>query len=288
MNNKTTANEWARFVSPFLMLAGAEVLYGRMEHVIDPESKKMYDEKNRSEGSKSAKSDREISAHSRGFGLLFLDCLRDASKSLGKEADGVKKPAMVTFDFARESPAARNTESNLGTSAGTGDAASKQRGSRRLISIYQQIRGDLVIVGEYLCDPVLGSLSSNQTKPASGLQQQKIPPLPYGDDGSTSYLKPNVSTRIKEVTSIETDKRRMAAISLRDTLSNLISFIDTRCTLISIHAEICSGCSSASWDGLSKQCESISSCSPVMDRVEKEAKALKLMLDVVKYMEEFK
>jgi hypothetical protein len=57
--------------------------------------------------------------------------------------------------------------------------------------------------------------------------------------------------------------------------------------LISIHAEICSGCSSASWDGLSKQCE-FSSCSPVMDRVEKEAKALKLMLDVVKYMEEFK
>jgi hypothetical protein len=81
-------------------------------------------------------------------------------------------------------------------------ADSSKRGSRRLIAIYRQIREELVIVGEYLVDPVIGA---------------------RGAGGGTIY-SPAVSS---------------AATSLRTTLNALISFIDARVVLIRIHGELC-------------------------------------------------
>jgi hypothetical protein len=82
-----------------------------------------------------------------------------------------------------------------------------KRGSRRLIAIYRQVRDELVVVGEYLCDPVL-PLASSVTR----------------DDATISLAVSNECN---------------PALELRSILDSLISFIDSRVILIRIHAEIC-------------------------------------------------
>lgn len=81
-----------------------------------------------------------------------------------------------------------------------------KRGSRRLIAIYRQVRDELVVVGEYLCDPVL--LASSVTR-----------------DHATDAL--TVSGECNP------------ALELRTVLDALISFIDSRVILVRINAEIC-------------------------------------------------
>lgn len=81
-----------------------------------------------------------------------------------------------------------------------------KRGSRRLIAIYRRVRDELVVVGEYLCDPVL--LASSVTR-----------------DHATDAL--TVSGECNP------------ALELRTILDALISFIDSRVILVRINAEIC-------------------------------------------------
>lgn len=75
-----------------------------------------------------------------------------------------------------------------------------KRGSLRLISIYRQVRDELVIVGEYLCDPVTCNGASD---------------------------------------SLTVSNQCNLALELRTILDTLISFIDSRVILVRIHAEIC-------------------------------------------------
>lgn len=135
-------------------------------------------------------------------------------------------------------------------------------------------------MGEYLCDPVLGSHAVEI--------KQQIPSLPYADDRSTSQMKSNDYSKKNAE---EIDERRIAALSLRETLNNTVSFIEARCTLINIHAEMCSSdhkCSSESnWFALTKKCETVSCSSQFAFTIEKEAKALALALEIVTYIESF-
>jgi hypothetical protein len=97
----------------------------------------------------------------------------------------------------------------LGRAGGRGVTKSvdtSKRGSRRLIAIYRQVRDELVVVGEYLCDPVL--LASSVTR-----------------DHATDAL--TVSGECNP------------ALELRTVLDALISFIDSRVILVRINAEIC-------------------------------------------------
>jgi hypothetical protein len=115
-----------------------------------------------------------------------------------------------------------------------------KRGSRRLIAMYRHIREDCVIVGEYLCDPFLGKR----------LTKKRLPPPPLKLDtpssrssspekGNASQVKfsgDGLHSTNDNLTSHE--RREYAAISLRKTLDALISFIDARCVLIRIHADL--------------------------------------------------
>lgn len=280
--SKTTANEWERFVSPFLMLAAAELLYGRMEHVINPTTEAEFEAKNRPEN-KSISHDRDLaSSYLPVFKLPFLDCLNNTTK----EKAG---PVTVVTNTVRKSPVVSWNESPTRKRAAFPDfeGTSSKRGSKRLVAIYQQVRLDLVIVGEYLCDPVLGSHAVGSSPP-----KDAFPLLPYQDDESAYQLKPKISKDVDDGGTKGTEdanERRTAALSLRDTLGNLISFIDARCSLIDIHAEMCSRNQSAnSWIDVAKKCEDVSVSSQFqLARCNKEAKALKLVLDVVKYIESF-
>ena len=280
--SKTTANEWERFVSPFLMLAAAEVFYGRMEHVIDPSSEHAYHAKNRPEYKTKSGDGDIVSSHMPAFRFPFLDCLHNIMEEkdgpISTDTNIVRKSPLVSFDFAsrNESPTRRFRSQSTCESP----SAASKRGSKRLIAIYKQVRDDFVIVGEYLCDPVLGNKQ----------QRDLMPALPYQEDESVTRLKPKLSKHADD--GKETDERRLAALSLRDTLSNLMSFIDARCALINIHAEIChrtlsSDLLGGSWVALAKKCETVQMNRRLMDRCIKEANALQLVLEIVNYIESF-
>jgi hypothetical protein len=284
--SKTTANEWERFVSPFLMLAAAEVLYGRMEHVIDPLSESEFEVKNRPE-TKSISPDGDLAAsYLPVFRVPFLDCLNNTTEEkagpVAVISNTARKSPIVSFASRNESPTRKRAASK------DFEGTSSKRGSTRLVAIYQQVRLDLVIVGEYLCDPVLGS---HAVESSSSPLKNAMPPLPYQDEEPVNQLKPKISNNVYDggaKDTAETDERRIAALSLRDTLSNLISFIDSRCSLIKIHAEMCSRNQPASiWSTVAKRCEEVSVPSRSMARCEKEAKALKLVLDIVHHMQSF-
>ena len=272
--SRTAANEWERFVSPFLMLAAAEVLYGRMDHVVNPASEKEFNAQHRPDAKLRA-SDGDITPHLPTlFRFPFLDCFRDASTSTQERAG----PLVETL---RKSPIVSFAGSKV-------ECSDSSRGSKRLIALYHQIRGDLIIVGEYLCDPVLGSRAV-ENKPSQDL----IPPLPYQEEDLVTQLKPKLSKSVDESNSKNTDSidaRRVAALSLRDKLSNLISFIEARCVLIKAHADLCT------WDtspdsfsttavAVAKRCESILLTSPLTATIQREAKALNLALTVITHIE---
>ena len=277
--SRTAANEWERFVCPFLMLAAAEVLYGRMEHIINPALEKEFNAQYKPD-TKLRSSDGDIVPH---LPIIlrfpFLDCLRDASTSVQEKAEPLvespRKSPIVSFECSPKKG------SLIGAKLEYSDSS---RGSKRLVALYQQIREDLIIVGEYLCDPVLGSRAV-ENKPSQDL----LPPLPYQEEDLVTQLKPKLSKIIDESNSRNidcADVRRMAALSLRDKLGNLISFIEARCILINVHADMCFW--KASLDSpsitcidLARRCELVSFASPLTATLEKEAKALNLALTVI-------
>jgi len=153
---------------------------------------------------------------------------------------------------------------SLSTVSSASPTDANKRGSRRLISSYRQIKEDLHIVGEYLVDPVIGK-SSTATSPSSSPNK------------NTSPIK-------------------QAAVELRNKLDALSCFVDARCALIQIHAELCCPLGSNlsikvgsnKWKTLSGQChlamipikaKEVESCTKsVMLNTDKELRALELFL----------
>jgi hypothetical protein len=176
-------------------------------------------------------------------------------------------------------------------------ADTSKRGSRRLITIYRQIRDELVIVGEYLVDPFIGARFAG---------------------GGDTATPPSVSSECNTAVG----QRELAAASLRTTLDALISFIEARVVLIRIHAELCffqapssphllndEGCinglcgqsttrDTSKWTALAQQCHTLYDpvsafaanaeevCAPqrAVSNIRKELKCLELMLICIGYM----
>jgi len=224
--NSTLQAEWERFTSPFLMLAGAEVLYGEMEHVLDPETERRF---------------------ANGESLLV------SSEVVGKESSSTA----VQFDNSEE-----QKDSDAHSPIRSPGDSSNKRGSRRLIAMYRQVREDFIIVGEYLCDPVLGthgpigggvSVNSNNDSmteftPQSTfeLSPRSSPQKMYGRSKSQPLTPENnrsvqfsPSRNLNQEASSDESQRQIAARSLRNTLNALIAFIDARCVLVKIHADLC-------------------------------------------------
>ena len=175
--NAKEESEWERFASPFLNLIAAECLYARMEHVLDP---------------------------SRCFSSTGAGAREDSSSNDLKGVDESEKRIGI-----------RTVERSLFAIPPPfiSPADSSKRGSRRLITIYRQIREELVIVGEYLVDPVIGARGAG------------------GGTTTPPAVSSECNTALKQ--------RDFAAASLRTTLNALISFIDARVVLIRIHGELC-------------------------------------------------
>lgn len=195
----------------------------------------------------------------------------------------------------------------------------------------------LVIVGEYLCDPVLGArVSGERGGTSNGLTPPSLPlpPLVLDSGPSSTQSQSKSDKRKKSSGDVSHDlndisnqtphqKREFAAISLRNTLDALICFIDARCVMTRIHADLCwsmpqnhisntetedscfssqqnnqsiSGARGRKWDKLAEQCQSVLdpvSCWAKEDdhmsrlavlNVEKELKALQLALSSAHYL----
>ena len=282
--NSTLQAEWERFTSPFLMLVGAEVLYGEMEHVLDPETE-----------------------------------IRLANGENKYKGDGGKDGSSSAVQFD-------NTKNEVESSPMSPSDSSNKRGSRRLIAMYRQVREDLVIVGEYLCDPVLGSHASiggavSATNSGSmmdftpkstfELSPESSPQKVYGRSQSQPSTPENNHTVLSSPTKKSSDERQIAARSLRSTLNALNAFIDARCVLVKIHADLCcwsstpfstseSSRSGNKWASLAEQCRSTmaklsfwtfhdkdSMLQLALSKLETETKALELALLSVHHMMEY-
>lgn len=114
--NKKAEAEWERFVSPLFMLVGAECLYGRMEHVLDPavvHAKRGGRGESPNNKSSTGESSKESSSYFVNFATARL----------------VKGETSGSIE-----------EDNIPTSEHDAHPASDKRGSRRLIAMYRQIR----------------------------------------------------------------------------------------------------------------------------------------------------
>ena len=243
-NNAIVETEWERFVAPFINLAGAECLYNRMEHVLDPE-----------------RCNTEASVMAKGGGTK------------PKRIERKEKPSSSSFDRQDHTSSISSQRHTHPPHIlpHTAPLDTSKLGSRRLIATYRQIREDLIIVGEYLCDSVLGSRvddttttsSSNYTVPSSmsavsnllpfpPLVSDRISPTSSAMRSKSLTLTPLSSSpseshdnhMISKIRSAEinnyNERRELAAISFRETLDALIRFIDARCVLIRTHAVLCS------------------------------------------------
>jgi hypothetical protein len=316
--NSTLQAEWERFTSPFLMLAGAEVLYGEMAHVLDPETERRF---------------------ANGESLLLVG----SGGSGGSEiAGGKENLSRVQFDKSKNEQTDSSHVVHPPITSSPSSDSSNKRGSRRLIAMYRQVREDFVIVGEYLCDPVLGSSrtstssgdvggsvlsisnnnSMNEVTPQSTFEYtpQASPEKMYGRSKSQpSTPERNIHVQFspsknvdREVPSDES-QRFIAARSLRNTLDSLIAFIDARCVLVKIHADLCcwsnatTTCSTAEgcrvggnkWEMLAEQCRSTllkiafwsankdSMVQLALSKLETETRALELALLSVYHLMEY-
>ena len=116
---KLAESEWERFVAPFVNLVGAECFYAKMDHVLDP--KRCYSTK------------------------------EDLSSSEQKQQTNKKGKDSSSFvKFISPSSQKNETQSSSNEIQGDVDAPgdANKRGSRRLKSLYKQIRDELIIVGK--------------------------------------------------------------------------------------------------------------------------------------------
>ncbi|KAL7545094.1 hypothetical protein ACHAWF_008532, partial [Thalassiosira exigua] len=217
--NSVAASEWERFASPFLLLAGAECLYARMEHVLDP--------------NKSASAKVDV-----GDGRREGGSSSSSSVQFGEGTGGGGGGGFLPGPVAPPPPTPHEAD---------------RRGSRRLIAMYRQIREDCIIVGEYLCDPVLGARIGSATGPGGSPRKGVVlpprlppPPPPLNLDAASSRSSSPEKAGSHYLPTVDDlhrcsphERREMAAISLRDALDALIAFIDGRCVLVRIHAELC-------------------------------------------------
>jgi hypothetical protein len=205
--NSTLQAEWERFTSPFLMLAGAEVLYGSMEHVLDPEMEEKI---------------------SNGESLVAVGKGDGRSSSFVNKFDNINKQ--------------EDTANIVNSSTPSTTESRNKRGSRRLTAMYRHVREDFIIVGEYLCDPFLGSHTSiggGGGVSISNAESTTFEFTPQSSKSQPSTPESNTGALGQDETEVE---RQIAARSLRHTLDALIAFIDARCVLVKIHAELCCYC----------------------------------------------
>jgi hypothetical protein len=279
--NATLQAEWERFTSPFHLLAGAEVLYGEMLHVLDPEIERRF-------------VNGESILSSDDYYQLFVgknnkDDRKSSSSSFIVKFDNINQKEEKDDDYPSE------------PSPPTEQPSSHKRGSRRLIAMYRQVRDDLIIVGEYLCDPVLGSshanignapsiisnnisnVTSSEFTPQSTFEftPQSSPQKKYREYGR-SQSQPSTPDKNNDAVQFGADSspsrrntalnhddeteigRQIAAKSLRNTLDALIAYVDARCVLVKIHADLCCwyavaasspvGASGNKWAALAEQC----------------------------------
>mmetsp|Transcript_2415 Transcript_2415/g.4558 ORF Transcript_2415/g.4558 Transcript_2415/m.4558 type:complete len:877 (+) Transcript_2415:785-3415(+) len=290
--NAVAQSEWDRFVSPFLMLAGAEVLYGQMQHVISPQSEVEFNAKQagvKMSGKDFANSPVQgvdtsyTSNGNNAFPLLgavevvmnsfkkIFDGNDKATPTISTPGRGCKedeKPYLVSFALNHLTPTRGSTpiRNNLGNENEEvfGDPSildplsdANSRGLRRLLAMYRRIRDDIVIVGEYLCDPVLGTKSTyspqkncyipsfpDPTCAPSTQRASKTSNLQSASNITSSSFEVHKADVCESPESLLPSPQRSrlhAAMSLRQTINALIAFIDSRCTLILIHAELCHG-----------------------------------------------
>ena len=118
---KLAESEWERFVAPFVNLVGAECFYAKMDHVLDP--KRCY----------SAKEDLSSSEQQQ----------QQQTKKKGKDSSSFVKFTSPSSQKIETPSSSNEIQGNVDA---PGDA--NKRGSRRLISLYKQIRDELIIVGK--------------------------------------------------------------------------------------------------------------------------------------------
>lgn len=286
--NATLQAEWERFTSPFHLLAGAEVLYGEMLHVLDPEMERRF-----VNGESILSSDDNYQ--------LFVGKNKDDRKS-SSSSFIVKFDNINQKEDRKDNEDVPNQYSSEPSPTTTEQPSSHKRGSRRLIAMYRQVRDDLIIVGEYLCDPVLGSshtnignapsiisnnisnVTSSEFTPQSTFEftPQSPPQKKYREYGRSQSQPSTPEKNNNDAVQFSTDSspsrrntalnhddeteigRQIAAKSLRNTLDALIVFVDARCVLVKIHADLCcwyayqqsppDGASGNKWTTLAEQC----------------------------------
>ncbi|KAL7458474.1 hypothetical protein ACHAWC_010060 [Mediolabrus comicus] len=284
--NATLQAEWERFTSPFHLLAGAEVLYGEMLHVLDPEIERRF-------------VNGESILSSDDYYQLFVGKNKDDRKS-SSSSFIVKFDNVNQEEDQKDDEDVPNHHSSEPSPTTTEQPSSHKRGSRRLIAMYRQVRDDLIIVGEYLCDPVLGSshanignapsiisnnisnVTSSEFTPQSTFEftPQSSPQKKYREYGR-SQSQPSTPEKNNDAVQFNTNSspsrrntalnhddeteigRQIAAKSLRNTLDALIAYVDARCVLVKIHADLCcwyavatppDGTSGNKWATLAEQC----------------------------------
>lgn len=198
----TLANEWDRYVAPLLLLAGAEVLYGRMEHAADS----AYDDA--ATGGTGAADDKR----SGGLGGALLRWLH-----------WPLRPGEVSAAVAA-APARRRAAA---PASGSQDCGVRAR-AKKLADMYDKVAEDARIVREILCDPILGGGSGT----AAAGREPDGGTTDGADDGRRRKRSPSIDGASSKVPHFA------SASSLGRTLDAIVAFAEARREMIEIHSDL--------------------------------------------------
>jgi hypothetical protein len=226
--------EWESHVAPLLLLAAAEALYARMEHIttattIAPppppimtmdamSSNHTIPSQHTNSGGGDHKNNKNVPPPKMSILDKLLWFSPDPYDEHQKQEEEAKKQSL-SYSHDDED-----------------DDGSRERGLTQLVAMYQKCKTGLVVVKEWLCDPILGGNDKEATTPAT---------------------QPQAATDVR------------AATSLNASLEAFIKMIDARLSVLTlIHARLLGPLKDTkkrapqqqpvvSWMDLSKQCGSV-------------------------------
>lgn len=222
--------EWNRMVNPLTLLAGAEGLYGGLEHVANISGTPM------AEGTSHAVAAAATSSPP-----------SKTNKAATRKRSRIKRGTMRKDDSSLSPEPKARGESAAAPPSLSESPPPLPPGAEKLWAMYGKVKKDLIIVKEILCDPILGGSSIPQAPvmassgaAGQGGEVQKpmllIPPVQHLQEAEDKAKEqPSAPQEQQQQSKSEPQK---AAESLAHSISILTKLCDARRGMISVHSDL--------------------------------------------------
>lgn len=225
--------EWKKFVSPLLLLAGAEALFSRLEHIILESEERVGENKNRHSNEKNNKDippkRNPIVDNCRVcFSGALASILSKPKKGIFEEEENIGASTMAPL---RDNSAhSKSYEYHKNIFSNEKDRENSKIKVKKLLTMYRNVTKEVTAVKEILCDPILRINEEHKSR---------IKPMPQSIQDSSARGTANNQPPQKTTNISQSQKAALnAASSLSSTFNAILLIVSARCKLISIHTDL--------------------------------------------------